>query len=189
MIFYIIMCICIIIYTIYIIYIYNIEYIYIYRKHIYIYITGLSSASFKLSGNTLLRIVSLKRLHKTWTVASEPAFSIFGEIFLCVVVFFGFRSLIFNSKSLKDTGSDLKLSLLVILILIRKMLGLDSNFAMACWTGSEIFSYSSVIIKEFSVIPIVETAFLKNSFNFLVILCETSSSTSLILALVSLIRK
>ena len=48
-------------------------------------------------------------------VASELDFSNFGGIFLCVVAFLGFRSLISNSISLNDTGSNLKLFPFVIL--------------------------------------------------------------------------
>ena len=68
-------------------------------------------------------IVSLKSLRKIFTVASELDFSIFGGIFLCVAAFLGLRSLISNSISLNDTGSNLKLFLFVILFLIREILG------------------------------------------------------------------
>ena len=82
--------------------------------------------------------------------------------YFCVFAFLRLRSLISNSISLNDTGSDLKLFPFVILFLIREILGWDSNFTIAHWTGSEIFLYSSFVAKEFSVIPKVETAFLKN---------------------------
>ena len=90
-----------------------------------------------------------------------------------------------NSISLNDTGSNSKLFPLVISFLITEILGWDLNFTIARWTGSEIFMYSSYIIKEFPVMSKLETLFIKNSYNFSLIslsLCETSFSTSLLLA-------
>ena len=84
--------------------------------------TSVTSASFKLSGNASLVIVSLKSLCKTLTVTSQLDFGIFGGIFLCVVTFWGFRSLISTSILLNDTSSSLKLFPLVILFLIREIL-------------------------------------------------------------------
>ena len=46
---------------------------------------------------------------KTLSVVSELDFSIVGGIFLCVAAFLGFKSLIPNSISLNDTGSNLKI--------------------------------------------------------------------------------
>ena len=86
--------------------------------------------------------------------------------------------------SLNDAGLNLELFPFVDLFLIREILGRYSNFLIACWTGSEIFSFSLFIIEEFSVVAQVETVFLKNSFDFSVISLsywKTSSSASLIL--------
>ena len=71
--------------------------------------TAATSASFKISGNTPLVIVSLKGLCKTLTLASELNFSIFGG-----------ES---NSVSLNDTSSNLKLFPLVNLFLNRARFG------------------------------------------------------------------
>ena len=126
----------------------------------------------------------MKTLCKIFTVVSELDFSIFGEILLCVVAFLGFMKLISILISLNDAGLNLELFPFVDLFLIREILGRYSNFLIACWTGSEIFSFSLFIIEEFSVVAQVETAFLKNSFDFSVISLsywKTSSSASLIL--------
>ena len=124
----------------------------------------MTSASFKLSGNSLFNKVLLKSICIVLAVACTLGQSIFGGILLFVVALFGFRRLISFLTGDKVNGTKRKISVLRILFLIIKILGWQLCFTIIISLKWWMFLFLLLTTNEFSFIFKVEARFFKKSF-------------------------
>ena len=127
--------------------------------------TGVTSANFKFSGNSLFDIALLKSNYKVFAVISTLCRRIFGWISLCAVASFGFKPLI--SFLMSDSIRCLKRKVLVfsVLFLIIEILGWNWYFTMIFSIRSWMVLCSLLITNGFSFNFNLEASFSKKLFN------------------------
>ena len=125
--------------------------------------TGVTSANFKFSRNSLFDIALLKSNCKVFAVTSALCRRIFEGILLCVVPLFGFKPLI--SFLMPDSIACLKRKVVFsVLFLIIKIRGWNWYLTIIFSIGSWMFLCSLLITNEFSFDFKLETA-MKKLFN------------------------